>query len=305
MLNAKVASIVVTFNPECAVLAQVLRALAATDVHLHVIVDNGSSNVEEVDRIIRQSGLPRVEYLPQSKNLGIAAAQNIGIAHATEAGCSHVILFDQDSQPSSDIVSTLLEDESMLIAAGVRVGAIGPNFRDPRSGSFYPQARIIGPMLKKVWINPGNGYPVEVSFIIASGSLIRVSILNMVGPMNEVYFIDKVDLEWCLRARAQGFSMFVSSRAVMTHSIGDCRVRSFRREISIHSPLRRYYIARNTVLLARQPWVPAGYRIRELFCVLARTPVFLFAVNFKWDYIKKIVIGILHGFMGRGGQYKE
>ena len=41
-------------------------------------------------------------------------------------------------------------------------------------------------------------------------------------------------------------------------------------------------MARNSILLARQPWVPIGYRIQELFCILPRTLIFLFAVQLGW-----------------------
>lgn len=298
-----VISIIVTFNPESSVFVDVMRAHARTGVSKVIIVDNASQNITEIEQAVGSAGMSAVELICLPGNVGIGAAQNIGVSRAIETGCSHVLFFDQDSLPPSEIVSTLLEEEAQLIAAGVRVGAIGPCFRDPRSGSYYPQARIFGPFLIKVWGSSEAGTPLEVSFIISSGSLVRIDVLKQVGPMNESFFIDMVDFEWCLRASARGFQIFVSSQAVLSHSVGDCRVHSLGREISIHSPERRYYMARNSILLARQPWVPAGYRIRELFSLLLRSMVFLFAVSFKWNYVKFISKGILHGLLGRGGKY--
>lgn len=300
-----VVTVIVTFNPNISSFTETLRAQINTCVSSVIIVDNASLNYSAIEQAVNNFGLPSFDLVRLPNNVGIGAAQNIGIRRAIDAGCSHVILFDQDSLPSHETVRALLADESKLITAGVHVGAIGPSFCDPHTGSYFPQGRIVGPMLKKVWINPRCGTPVEVSFIIASGSLIRTEVLKKVGQMNENFFIDKVDHEWCFRARAKGFSMFVSPTAVMSHSIGDFRVRSLGREISIHSPLRRYYMARNAILLARQPWVPAGYRLRELFYVFARMPDFLVSVNFNWNYIKLMLTGVLHGFLGRGGPYKS
>jgi rhamnosyltransferase len=209
----------------------------------------------------------------------------------------------QDSLPSPETVCVLLTDEAKLITAGVHVGAIGPSFRDPRSGSYYPMIKIVGPMLMKIK-HKCDFEPVEVSFTIASGSLIRIDAFNRVGAMNEEFFIDCVDIEWCFRAYAKGFRIFVSTKAVMSHMIGDNRERSLGREISIHSPLRRYYMARNWILLARLRWVPVGFKIREAFCVFTRVPVFLYSVNFNWTYVKYISKGIIHGLMGRGGRYQ-
>jgi rhamnosyltransferase len=301
-LQARVAAVVVTFNPEGAVFAEMMAALAATGVHLVVVVDNGSGNARQIGAFVGGFG-PGGIYLPQPANLGIAAAQNLGLTRARSEGCSHVMLFDQDTVVPPHLVRALLADEARLLQTGVKVGVIGPCFSDSRSGSLYPQARIAGPFLRKIWLRQGTCDPVEVSFIIASGSLIQTAVLTAIGAMNEAFFIDKVDIEWCLRARAHGYSAFISPRAVMAHSIGDRRVRLLGREISIHSALRRYYMARNSFLLARQPWVPGGYRLRELFCVLFRTPFFLLAVRFNRNYLKHISMGILHGVLGRGGQY--
>lgn len=302
-MDFKVVTIIVTYNPIISKLIEVLHAHICTDVTRIVIIDNASLNYSDIEQAVKSFGLTNIELVRLPENSGIAAAQNIGIRRAIEVGCSHVMLFDQDSLTSPETVNALLTDEAKLIAAGVRVGAIGPSFRDPRSGSLYPQIKIKGPMLKKLWLK-SDTEPVEVSFIIASGSLIRIDVLKHVGTMNEEFFIDSVDVEWCLRAIAQGYRIFVSTKAIMSHTIGDHRERSLGREISIHSPLRRYYIARNSILLARLPWVPLGFKIREVFCVLTRVPVFLLAVNFNWNYIKYITKGILHGLLGRSGQYK-
>jgi rhamnosyltransferase len=298
-----VASIVVTYNPEMCSFERALSAHAATRADLLIIIDNNSNNANEIEKVVKEVLHSRATFLSQTENCGIAAAQNIGITCARETDCTHVVLFDQDSQPSPDIIKNLLEDESQLIATGVRVGAIGPSFRDPRTGSYAPMMRIVGPMIKKVRHKCGTE-PVEVSFIIASGSLIRIDVLNRVGTMNEDFFIDVVDIEWCLRARSQGFKIFVSTKAVMTHMIGDTREYSLGREISIHAPLRRYYMARNWILLARLPWVPVGIKIREVFLVFTRVPIFLYSINFKREYVKYVSKGILHGFLGRSGQYK-
>ena len=303
-LKPTVIAVIVTYNPVISQLASNLCAHALTGAAHIIIVDNASLNHSEIEGLVENSGAIPADLVSLPENAGIGAAQNVGMRRAMEKGCSHVILFDQDSSPSPCLVDLLLADESNLMAAGIKVGAIGPSFTDLRTGSYYPMIRIVGPMLTQVRNECGSA-PVEVSVIIASGSLIRTEVLNRVGAMNEDFFMDCVDLEWCLRASSQGFKIFVSTKAVMTHMIGDTRKRSLGREVSIHSPLRRYYMARNWILLARLPWVPAGLKVREVFFVLTRVPVFLFSVHFKWEYVKFIAKGICHGISGRGGSYQS
>lgn len=302
-----VASIVVTFRPDLALLGEALRAHAATGIGRLVVVDNGSPEAATVERLVREAGRAgpaAADFLPLHDNLGVAAAQNAGIAHAAAAGASHVALFDQDSRVPSDLIGRLLAAEAALTARGVRVGAVGPAFTDPRTGNAYPQARVAGLRLKKLWPQQQGEAPFEVSFIIASGSLIRTAVLREVGGMDESFFIDAVDIEWCFRATARGWRIFVTPDARIVHTIGDRRVRSLGREISIHSPLRRYYMARNDLLLARRRWVPAGFRLRQALGVVLRAPAFLVAVGFDRRYVRHMALGVLHGLLGRGGPYR-
>ena len=44
-------------------------------------------------------------------------------------------------------------------------------------------------------------------YVITSGSFIPISIFNDVGFMREELFIDFVDIDWCLRARAKGYEI--------------------------------------------------------------------------------------------------
>lgn len=51
--------------------------------------------------------------------------------------------------------------------------------------------------------------------------LIRRSVFERVGVLDERLFIDYVDTEWCLRCAAQGITVRIIPAASMTHSIGD------------------------------------------------------------------------------------
>lgn len=301
--NYKVITVIITFNPVISKFIDVLLAHLQTRVSSIIIIDNASINYLEIEKAVYDLGTSVLDLVHMPVNVGIGSAQNIGINRALKSDCSHVIIFDQDSIPSSNLLFNLLEDEYKLITAGIKVGAIGPIFFDSRTGSFYPLSKISGLILKRIFPQPGSD-PFEVSFIAASGSLIRNEVFKLVGSLNEDFFIDCVDFEWCLRARSKGFRIFASQKTIMSHMVGDSRKNSIGREISIHSPLRRYYIARNSILLTRLPWVPLGYKIRELFYFLARVPFFLIAVNFNRSYLKYISKGIIHGILGRSGQYK-
>jgi len=64
------------------------------------------------------------------------------------------------------------------------------------------------------------GELLETDFMISSGALIPMQVLDQVGDMNESFFIDHVDTEWILRAKWQGFRSFGVCDAIMEHSLG-------------------------------------------------------------------------------------
>lgn len=249
--DAGVVAVVVSYEPNLAHLSRMLTALASQTDHV-VIVDNGSR--QDVGGFLSAMNDLRLHFLPLGKNLGIAAAHNAGISWAKERGSMYVLLMDQDSVPDPGMVRGLLSAHEMLESAGNKVAAVGPRFRDSDSGRLADHVKFGKFRVERV-LCPQSQRFVEVDFLISSGSLIRIETLNAVGGMDETLFIDQVDTEWVLRARAKGYRTWGHCDAVMTHSLGETRRRVWLgrwREVPIHKPFRYYYIFRNSLLLQRR-----------------------------------------------------
>ena len=103
--NSAVASVTVTYNPDPKTLQKQLVQLSA-QVRRIFLIDNGSSNSEEIDLIAESMGHVRVIFC--KTNLGLGRAQNIGIRACRDEGMHMVLLLDQDSIPRSNMVETLL-----------------------------------------------------------------------------------------------------------------------------------------------------------------------------------------------------
>lgn len=258
METPRVVAVVVTYNPGdiATLLASLSEQCAAV-----VVVDNGSHNGEQVRASCEDA---QATYVGLGENLGIAAAQNIGIEWARERGASHVLLMDHDSIPAPDMVALLLES----LNSNSELGAVGPLAAEDREGAD----ELV--YIAREW-KPGRasadeleGECVEVAFLIASGCLIRMDVLDDIGGMNEALFIDHVDLEWGLRARNAGWKLAVISAARLCHELGDDVVLLPGRSqpIHVHSPIRNYYLTRNTLWLSRQSGLaPTKWRIRYLW----------------------------------------
>jgi rhamnosyltransferase len=77
-----------------------------------------------------------------------------------------------------------------------------------------------------------------------------------IGGFREDYFIDQVDHEFCLRARAHGHQVVISRKPVMAHSVGESGGvwMPWLGVLPNHPPVRKYYIARNTVVTVKGYW---------------------------------------------------
>lgn len=301
MINYKTVGILVTYNPDLAHFYKVLRSLCE-QLSTVIIIDN--SSIDAMSISAESAVYNNIELACLTKNIGLAAAQNIGIKMASDLNATHIVLFDQDSLIEQGFINGLLEAEAALLVAGKNVGAVGPLFCDPSSNVVYPATVYSGPFIKRVPLDKPN-IEVEATFIIASGCLIRMDTLKKIGLMNDELFIDYIDVDWSLRAKRSGYNSYITSRAKMAHTIGDTRVNLLGRTISVHSPLRRYYLIRNSFFMLRQSYVPFGYKLREVIFNLLR---FMTGLTFSIDrkkYLYYAFWGMRDGINGIFGPCKH
>jgi rhamnosyltransferase len=296
MIDKKVIAVVVTYQPDLDVLARLLDALVR-QVDLTCVVDNGSlSNVSScADRFSPR----QVTVIRLDRNMGIAFAQNRGIEFAREQKAQFVLLMDQDSLPEDGMVQKLL-----WAAIKKNAGAVGPRYQDPRHENPPPFIRIRGLRLERLAC-PAPHAVVQVDYLISSGCLIPMTVLDRVGGMREEFFIDYVDIEWGLRARRLGYQCYGVCSARMSHCLGYDPIEFFNMKFPLHSPLRHYYHFRNAVLLTKERWTPGNWKrvngwrmcLKYLFYSLFARP--------RLEHWRMMTLGVLHGLQGRTGQYIE
>jgi rhamnosyltransferase len=301
-MTQDVCAVIVTYNPDMAKLSEAISALRPQVAGI-VVVDNGSLP-NAMAWLRRQQGGERITLLPQGRNTGVAAAQNQAIRWAREQGFGFVLIMDQDSVPAPDMVDALRSAWLGLEQAGEPVGAVGPMATEFSGGGEMPLFRLTGLRTERIPREEVGTDPLRVAYLISSGSLIRLDVLDRVGPMDEGLFIDGVDFDWCFRAAAQGYGAFVIPTARLRHSLGErrCRVWFFGyREILQHRPSRLYFMLRNSIIMARRPYVPAAWKLYSLRLLVKRLVAFGLLVPPRWDNLRMMLAGILHGLQNRGG----
>jgi len=303
--KTKILVITVTYHPDVIkVTKQITTLLNEKDNNFLVdvlVIDNGS-NIGEVKRLNSElQTLQNVSFQKLSENIGLAAAQNIGIQYAKLHGFSHVLLMDQDSQPSRGMLKSLVNSWKFLEKTEEKLAAVGPNYKDKILNNPPDFVRI------KFWGAqrqfPSEGVnQVSVDYLIASGSLIGVDALESIGLMCESLFIDYVDIEWGLRANRLGWSLWGDFNSEMQHSLGEKVANVFGRRIPIHNSVRNYFVVRNAIFLSRKTMLPKSWRVSNLIRLVPRLLLYLIFGDNRITRVKMIWLGLRDGVFNQMGK---
>lgn len=290
----RVGAVIVTYFATEPELTGLLRAVEG-QVEFVVIVDNTPGVLEHAG----PDGRMRWR-IANGTNRGLAEAQNQGLAALRSHGLTHALLLDQDSLPAPDMVAHLIAAIRELNAAGERPAAVGPRWRDRHSQRSAPFVRLgLGRMHAA-----DDASIVECDTLISSGCLIPLSVIDAVGAMDSALFIDQVDTEWGLRAQMKGFRLYGVRDAVLTHGIGEAFVRPWfapRRTLPLHSPVRDYYVVRNTIAVFFRRAAPWRWRLLQLIRLPGVIIVMLTQMPARAQRLQMVIRGLVDGFAGRLG----
>jgi rhamnosyltransferase len=245
---------------------------------------------------------PGIVYVANGANLGVATALNQGIGELRRAGCRVALLFDQDSEPSETLLRELPALMLCEVEAGCRVALIGPAYQDARLGGTAPFVQFGFPALRR--IEPGGTELIDVDFLITSGSCVNLDVWATVGAMDESLFIDFVDVEWCVRARAAGYRVAGAPWLRLAHALGGEPVHILRHNYPSHSPDRHYYQFRNAVVLMKREYMPWKWKANELLKMPFRLVIYGIWLKPGWRHVWMALVGIRDGLKGRCGPFK-
>ena len=294
----KVCAVVVTYCPDVEVLRALINAVSG-QVGIVLIVDNTGRDESSFPDVSPQKG--RVHVLAQAHNIGLAAAQNTGIEWARTHDFRHVLLMDQDSTPSDDMVPVLLKALDNL-RAEQRVAAVGPAFHDLREDRVAAFVCVGHLLNRKLWCEYDHQL-IACDFLISSGTLIPLDVIDAVGVMNSELFIDNVDLEWSFRVRAMGYTLYGVCAASMHHRLGDARRRLpfGLGQMVVHGPTRLYFMMRNRIRLYGMRHVPRAWVMQDLPRLVGKLVLLGVITGPRLRNLRYMFRGMADGLRGRGG----
>ncbi|MET3232965.1 UNVERIFIED_ORG: rhamnosyltransferase [Burkholderia sp. 1263] len=296
-MSNRTSAVIVTYEPEAEALLRLAKHLAP-QVQAVFIIDNASGNFPAWNAALEPvvTGIIRL-----SSNNGISAALNRGFTavqtHTTSEFCA---LFDQDSTPLDDMIQRL-ETHADQLASRAPFAQIGPYFFETNRGYYLPFIEFHHgfPRRKR---DDGGPRVTTADYLITSGALISLAAITKVGPMDEDLFIDYVDIEWGLRAKAKGYQSYGAYDVTMTHTIGEKALEVATVRLAVHKPIRRYYYYRNALLLCRRPYISLSWKVNELCRLAIKFVIFALLSSRRREDIVMMSKGICDGLRGKGGK---
>ena len=222
-------------------------------------------------------------------NRGIAYALNRAWEYAREHGYDYLLTMDQDSE---------WEDFPAYLQAALEgpVGLYGPRVRpkgEAAARSAADGSEGTGPA------DPGPAAAARyepTDFLITSGMLIALPLLDEIGGWREEFSVDAVDVDFVLRAKSLGIPSFRVGAGMLWQQFGGRRKKGGF-HIYDYAPERLYGIYRNHILTIRRYGLYAE-PLRKMFVrrwIFSRIPRILLGEKSRWTKLKAIVRGIRDG----------
>jgi rhamnosyltransferase len=221
-----------------------------------VICDNSEHGT------LQEFGASLFEVVQTGTNHGLGYYYNYCFDIADAKGSEFILFLDQDSLVSEQDIDLLLRDARSINTKDPSFCAIGPTIHNLNSDSSITYFDRGGVYPRKI----GGGLNEEivpVAYVISSGMLVTTESMKNIGKFRSDFFIDLIDIEWCLRASTLGYNIYLSRNVVVQHSLGEHA--SYKgTAISIHGPLRMRYRVRNGIYMMLYCSIPLAWRAKLL-----------------------------------------
>ena len=181
-------------------------------------------------------GIENVSYFWDNENKGISIRLNEACQKAIEENFEYLMTMDQDSSFCEKNIDCYFNDIlNFKVKEKVAVYGLEYSIKD---------------------INDKTPTYSEVEHLITSASVLNLKLYTEIGGFDENLFIDGVDIDYCYAALSKGFKNIKFGRNYFNHSLGEPVRRGtiytlflFKKNKTIHSPLRIYYMYRNMLYL--------------------------------------------------------
>jgi GT2 family glycosyltransferase len=239
-----------------------------------LVVDNGSSDGSA--GYLRRT-FPGIDLISSSTNVGFAAGSNIGIRHALRMGAECVFLLNNDATVDAGMLTLLVQQAQGDASLGMVAPKILYDARSQRLGRNAGQG-LERSERRRIWrlgerirpwlpvpasigrdeIDRGQyTEPFEVDYVTFCGVLIKRSVLEAIGLLDERFVFAYEDADFCRRTCAAGYRIVCEPRACMWHKVSLSAQKDAVKTTYLKSKGRAIFYRRYSH--GPHPWLTAAY----------------------------------------------
>jgi GT2 family glycosyltransferase len=220
-----------------------------------VIVDNGSTD-ETAVTLVEQ--YPDMHYIRSETNLGFAHACNLA---AKSASGEFLLLLNSDARVAPDAIEkslTWMRQRPDTGVAGAQL--LNPDSSPQNSIANFPTLMtelLNKSLLRRLWPKkyPGKEHfldePLDVETVIGAFFLVRKSVWDLLGGLDEHFFFFFEETDFCLRARKKNCRVVHLPGVHVWHGQGQTARQVFSGARIEYWRSRYFYFAKNHCILTR------------------------------------------------------
>ena len=269
--------VIVSWNTREITLEALRSFLPADDLPLEVVVVDNASSDGSADAI--EAAFPGVLVIRNERNVGFAGGVNVGLRASRHP---LVLLLNPDTRVVGDALSRLVDYASAHPEAGI-VGPRVLNEDGTLQASRFRFPSLLNQLLEATYLSqllPGSRFfnrerfgggdattPAPVDAVSGCCFLVRRSVLDSVGVLDEDFFMYAEETDLCYRAWQAGFKVHYAPVGEIVHLHGaSSRLASRRNFLEYRRSILRFF-RKN-----RGPLATEGARVLLLLFLVLRLP---------------------------------
>lgn len=247
----KVGVVIVTFNNGKDI-RDCLEGLGENDI---LVVDNKSS--DDTVKIIKD--FPNIKLIQLNENVGLSKANNLAIKEFLRKGMEYIFILNPDTLISPNLISDLVE----VMQQNPKVGICGPKIYFAKGFEYHKESYTAKEKGNVFWYAGGivdwknvliSHFGVDqadsgqyesirdTDFVSGCAMMVRSSVFEKVGFLDEKFAMYLEDLDFSLRAKNAGFKVVYAPVKAVWHKNAQSS--------GVGSQTQDYYVTRNRLLFA-------------------------------------------------------
>jgi len=221
-----------------------------------IVVDNNSqkNHLDNTRNWVNSQSFGQTQdkftLIESKENLGYAGGNNLGIKYALEQGAEYVLILNNDTVISPDLLDKLVA----VAESDPNIGAVSPAIKESTGETvYYGKVSWLKSELKHSTTKPTQKYLNNKEYLIGTAILIKRSALEKVEGFSEAYFLYFEDADLSQRLQRAGLRLKVVPEAIIEHLVGASTSQ-------LGSPLVMRYHMRNALIFnsLNAPWYIRG-----------------------------------------------